>query len=247
MKSIILLFLFQLIEKYRLQTYLYPFLLTLPAYSIQAYIELRCFQQILASLQNMCMWAPVLVDAPDHCWIITIKNITLIWKTWGKKKKNIIKIIIDVLNLNQKSQNTKGFVGQLACYSRLYHKAVEHSWISILFSLSESLMLQAMAQLLVVIEILSFSVVQKFSQDVWKSINTCKNSHPQNFMHLISDESYGSRKNATPSPHLYTLYDCIKIYEHHHTLMRWCLWALAVKHIYYFSSVCVSSVPMYMQ
>lgn len=164
-----------------------------------------------------------------------------------RKKKNIIKIIIDVLNLNQKSQNTKGFVGQLACYSRLYHKAVEHSWISILFSLSESLMLQAMAQLLVVIEILSFSVVQKFSQDVWKSINTCKNSHPQNFMHLISDESYGSRKNATPSPHLYTLYDCIKIYEHHHTLMRWCLWALAVKHIYYFSSVCVSSVPMYMQ
>lgn len=79
----------------------------------------------------------------------------------------MIKVIIDVLNLNQqKSQNAKWFVEQLACYSRLYHKAVEHSWISILFSLSESLMVQAMAQLLVVIEILSFSVVQKFSQDV---------------------------------------------------------------------------------
>lgn len=82
---------------------------------------------------------------------------------------------IDVLNLNQqKSQNMKWFVKQFAYYSRLYHKAMKHNQICILFSLLGCLMLQAMAQLFVATEILLFSVAWKFSQDVWKSTNTCK-------------------------------------------------------------------------
>lgn len=121
------------------------------------------------------------------------------------------KSAIDVLNLNQqKSQNVKWFAKQLACYSGLYHKVVKHNQICILVFLSECLMLQAVAQISVATEILLFSVVREFFQGIWKTAHMQK-GHPQNFINLISDESYRNRKKGNSPP---SLYYCMKIYEH---------------------------------
>lgn len=100
-----------------------------------------------------------------------------------------------------------------------------------------------MAQLLVATEILLFSVVWKFFEGVWKSTNTCKNGHPQNFMHLISDESYRNRKSATP-PHPL----CITVWKYmniwaltysNHTFIYCYLWAFAGIRIYLLFPKCL--------
>lgn len=167
------------------------------------------------------------------------------------------KSAIDVLNLNQqKSQNVKWFAKQLACYSGLYHKVVKHNQICILVFLSECLMLQAVAQISVATEILLFSVVREFFQGIWKTAHMQK-GHPQNFINLISDESYRNRKKGNSPP---SLYYCMKIYEHFGLwitaaiLLCTAIFELLLEYIfiYYFPSVCISCVPakclpLYMQ